>query len=303
MYTQNIGLENYDNFWSCIDSVQEELSINDKKISDLLNITENNYKSLKDENKAIDALSMANVCRHFNLDFKNLLLGNIDITTLKKHFIENNYDAMPERYTKFAESKSFTLRHILKLASSYNRDTTVLKKLQISHQKIEREDFNISVHAIADAFYMMKNDFTDSDYLKIAKMNAFYFKDSEFGKELRKSKTVRDMYERFLSVEYNLEKNWSYSIVKSCEKEIVINSYPNPELVEAYKKIDYSNIYMTKFRAYFASTLTSYLGLSDAQVKVTKSVHDGHSYCQFKINYDGLRQHPFHKSQRSYELH
>ena len=115
--------------------------------------------------------------------------------------------------------------------------------------------------------------------------NAFELGNGKFGETLRTTKNEFELFEKWMSVESLVEKNWVYRINKQGAKGIIIDSYPNPMMVDALGKSDYGNSSIDLFRAQFAAVLPKYIDRPKADVKIEKSIFSGHNFTRFAVEF------------------
>ncbi len=280
MYAQSDSLNK---IWNSLIELQNLLNLSDSFVSEVMDISLEEYSQAKALRKDLNCMAILNFCKELNLDEKLFFDSKFDKQSLIEHYSKQNDHYLNPRYTEKAYSRMFTLRNILTVARTMGKDDFVLKKLQITPFMSER-DVDVSCLLISDAFAVLRKFFHSVHYYLVGELNALEFKTSKFGQELSTAKSVQELFEKWLGMRMLFEDNWFYSIEKMNQQEIVINSYPNGELVDHFQTPDFSNIETSKFRAGFAATLPTYIGLSKAEVTLQKSVHNGDKYCQFHVD-------------------
>lgn len=280
MYTQSDSLTK---IWSSLSGVQSLLALSDQFVSEVMDMGEEDYAKAKSGRYDIDCIAILKLCKELSLDEKHFFEGTYDKQSLLEHYYKQNDFYLNPRYTEKAYSRMFTLRNILSVAQTMGKDDFLLKKLQITPFMAER-DIDVSCLLISDAFAVLRKFFHSAHYYLVGELNALEFKTSKFGQELSLAKTPQELFERWLGMRMLFEDNWFYEIEKMTQDEVVINSYPNEELVDHFKTRNFSNIETSKFRAGFAAALPTYIGLSKAIVTLGKSVHQGDKFCQFHVD-------------------
>lgn len=269
--------------WNSLVEVQTLLNLSDEFISEIMGMSTREFIESKEYRFDIDCMAILNLCKELCLDEKHFFDGSFDKKSLIEHYSKQNEHYLNSRYTDKAYSRMFTLRNILSVARTMGKDDFLLKKLQITPFMAER-DVDVSCLLISDAFAALRKFFHSAHYYLVGELNALEFRGSKFGKELSMANTPQELFERWLGMRMLFEDNWFYSIDRMNKNEVVINSYPNEELVDHFQTRAFSNLETTKFRAGFAATLPTYIGLSKADVTLSKSVHYGDSFCQFHVD-------------------
>lgn len=284
-------------FWNSISEIQGALSLSDEKLADIAGIKTRTFRSLRSKNQSIKLPQLCSICDEFDIDSLKLFRGEVDISVLKSH-MNGNHDVVPEKYLLCPNSKAFTSKRILDKIREYNPgvERSILKSLQMKKLSLLNEDFTpVSVELSSEIVKLANFVFPNELYYEWGKENAFQLKDGLFGRTLARARNVVELFEMWLHLELHIEKNWNYQIAKNDGKTVVINSYPTEEMTHFHKKISYTNIQLSWFRAGFASALPNYIGMNDADVTLTKSVHEGDDFCQFVVNIDNSRLPSLHR--------
>jgi hypothetical protein len=204
---------------------------------------------------------------------------------------------LPEKYHLGRGSKSFTLRHLIKLADKKGIKNLILKEFNISEHLISAKiDFEIPVQLVADIMDSMarKVSLYDEDFSYLADLNAFYFKDSGFGKMLRAATSPNELYENLIFVTKYLEDNWSYEISSIKNDTVLLTSHPTESLCDIYQRKDYSTLNFTRFRIAVAANLLKYIGINSVEASISRSIHLNDNCDQFSIDLSTIRQQPSH---------
>lgn len=272
-----------DKIWSSLTELQRLLRLDDLFVSEVMDMHLSDYVKAKELRLDLDCIAILKLCKELSLDEKHFFEGTYDKQSLLEHYCKQNDFYLNPRYTEKAHSRMFTLRNILSVARTMGKEDFLLKKLQVTPFMAERE-IDVSCLLISDAFAALRKFFHSAHYYLVGELNALEFKTSKFGRELSLAKTPHELFERWIGMRMLFEDNWFYSIEKMTPEEIIINSYPNEELVDHFETRNFSNIETSKFRAGFAASLPTYIGLSKAEVSIGKSVHKGDKHCQFHVD-------------------
>lgn len=270
--------------WRNILNIQDNFNLSDSEIAEICCMSHKKFLNYKSLRRPMEVPHVFNFCQHFWLDPKKFTFDEICSETLYDHE-QGNYKTVSKKYRHKAHSKIFTLQTILRLAETRGVEENLLKSLQISPKILNDPSQSISVHLLADAVQELGGHFSQGDFYRIGKLNAFALADGDFGRSLKNSRSFVELFDHWSSVVHMIEKNWSYRIKKANMREIVIESFPNEELCEEYKTKKYSNYTFTLFRAGFASALTNYIGYEDSHVHLSKSIHHDDPHCEFTIQF------------------
>lgn len=273
--------------WSGIHSIQEQLKINDHVFSQKAGMNWEKFIFCKQNNLSLPFHHLENLSHYLSISVDSLLRGEVDHRLEKTMFENLLKNHLNERYQIGEGSKTLTLRHLIKLAKNYNIHQQVMEKFSLPPILVEAKiDLEISAQLVADIVdYMCQLvTITDEDLKEIAELNAFYFKDTAFGKLLKSCQTPIEVYENLVFLTSFLENNWYYKIEKYVDGKVYLNSYPSERLTETFKRKDYSSYNFLRFRVLVTGVLMRYIGLTDAETQITKSVHRGDDYCQFLID-------------------
>lgn len=269
--------------WKSIENVQEMLSWDDYYISEILDIRLNEFIQLKSRREDIPLLGLHYLCKEIGLDEHSFLEFNYDNKTLIQQNLKANDLDIPEKYKEMAYSKMFSLKNIYNTSKCLGKNKYLLKKLQVKPAALELNK-NVSCQLISDAFKYLGKYLSPYDYNLMGYKNAILLKDSLKKIQPSKFSKMSDLFEWWLSMEYILEENWSYSIESTTDNSIKINSYPKHEFVDHFKTKAYGSNELNNARSSFASSLVSlYMNNSVGHSMTTKSVHRGDAYCQFTI--------------------
>lgn len=280
-------------FWKNLSLLQEATGLTTSFVAKNLGLNEAKFVFYKNNNLIVPFNRVKNLSAKLGLSVDTFWENQLSEQQLRNAIKINSKSRIPIPYQLGNGSRSFTARHILKVAKKYGIYEDVLKTFGLSELSFEhRVDFNISVQLASDIieFIASKVNLTDEDYSEMSFYNAIYFKNSAFGKELSSSQDVIEMYEHFLSVVNRVEENWHYKIESADHNKLLLNSYPREKMIDTYKKDDYSSFTFLKFRASMAAHLTKYIGIYGTKGTITKSIHHGDSYCQVEFDYSDVRQ-------------
>jgi hypothetical protein len=272
--------------------IQEAVGLDEKFIARELGLTTSKFIFHKHNKLSVPFNGVKSLSKKMGISLNSLLVSELNPSLLKEAIKINWNSRIPKKYQIGDGSRSFTIRHILSVAKHYGVQQEILSHFSLDEISFENKiDFSISVQLASDMLQDLSTrvNLTEQDYTHMSLANAMYFKDSVFGKELSESRSLSDMYERFLQVVNHVEENWEYEMQFADKHKIVINSFSTNKQTECFKRRDYSSYTFTKFRASMGAHLTRYLGWDGARTKITKSVHNGDGHCQFEIDISNLR--------------
>lgn len=279
-------------FWANIKVIQEALGANEHSVAEVLGLNSAKFVFFKNNGLSVPFANVTHFSDKIGISADALLQSTLIPKQLREAMAINWSSRIPEKYLTGLGSKSFTIRHILKIAGRYGILNETCAHFGIQKFAFESTiDFPVSVQLASDMlqFIASKVALSNEEYSQLGLLNSQYFKNTEFGEYLSKASDITELYERFLNVVNNLEENWFYKIQYADGEKVIINSYPADKLADAYKRRDYSSLTFTKFRSHVGAHLTRYIGLEGAEPTVTKSIHHGDSYCQFNISFKNLK--------------
>ncbi len=272
---------NTDKTWKSIERLQNALNINDNIVSSILGISAQNFRSKRTKKQPLNIYNVLDLSRHFNIDEYELFKNTFDVKTIKDQLLGKT--VLREKYLSGQNTSSFVLENIMKYAKSRKIGHIIRNRLQIVPGQIDKMD-SVSCLMIKDAHEVLRYYLNDKDYDSLGAENAFYLKDTEFGKALSGSKDIFDLFERCETLSNNIETAWKHKIVKMNKNKILINSYPTEQILDTMKDITFSNTYVEKVRAGFLSNLSEYIELKPTPTKIKKSYFKNHSFSQYEVN-------------------
>lgn len=275
----------FNNFWKNIQIIQEALGIPDAQLAQTMLLSKEHYLKAKKLKQDISISSIDHFINEFDLSLELILGKKIKPDLLQDHFFNINSSVIPQEYLEPAYSAFFTFKNLLEISHFQNCHKRVLRTLQIGNNYSNAEIKTISIKAIHDSCSVMESSFHMDDFKFVGKLNAMELKDQEYGRVLKSSRNLPELFEKMLQVEGLIEKNWHYRIEKLNTSKIVINSYPNQELEEHYKRKDYFSHAVNSIRLGFCEAIPSYINQSNAKAQMLKSVLDNDSHCQFEIDF------------------
>jgi hypothetical protein len=285
-------LKSDDLLWANINLIQDSIGLNEAFIAKELGLNTQKFLFHKINHLSVPFHGVKNLSNKMGLSLEAILQKELDPHQLQSAAKLNGSARIPHTYQLGDGSKSFTVRHILKTAKRFGIYEDVCRQFGLDETSFEHKvDFALSVQLASDIlqYIASKVHLTESDYSEMSLANAFYFKDSDFGKELSLSRGITEMYDKFLDVISHVEENWKYKIQFADKNYILLNSYPTDKLSDLYKRENYSSYTFTKFRAHMGAHLTKYQGLTGAVPTIRKSIHNGDDYCQFKFDLTNLK--------------
>ena len=280
-------------FWKGLNLVQGNLNISDLTLSQKAELNWQKFSFCKKNNLGLPFYSLEKLSLYLKIPLDKLIKGEISHELTPQLIQSEILRNLPEKYQIGRGSKSFTLRHLLKLADRHHLRQEVLSEFNIMENLIEAKvDFEIPVQLVADVidFIASKVTLREQDFDYLASLNAFYFKDSAFGKLLRSATKPHELYENLIFVTRYLEENWSYEISSIKNDQLLLTSHPNESLTEIYKRKDYSSLNFTRFRIAVATNLLQYIGIGSVKSNITKSIHEGNDCDQFMIDLKTIKQ-------------
>lgn len=271
--------------WGTLSQIQASLNISDIQISQILNITTDQYQARREKGSDLPAMSLFHLADELALNFEDLIQQNFDFDILKKNYCQD-LTTLPANYTRCAFSRIFTLNNILNQAEVHGKAQEVLRAIQLNRSHLSNEYASISIAVIEKAINKASRYFNQDDYDEMGERNIMKNKDNFFGQELRKTTYYQELYEvLFERLSIFVEKNFIYKIEKSTPDHIIVNWLPNPELVEEFKTMHFTTQIMTKFRQAVIEAAALYIGKQKATLINIKSMDHGDLHYQWRVDF------------------
>lgn len=284
------GILSTSKLWDTIGGIQSSLQLTDERLAQILNISQEQLLTRRENGQDLPAMSLFLLADELELNFEDLIQQNFDVNVLKKQYFEDDYE-FSNFFNRGANSRIFTLTNILKQAEVHGKIDGALKHAQLKGHHFENEYGNVSVRLIVKVIDYLKKTFRQEDFEEMGMRNILQNKNNHFGQTLTQCKNQQQLYETaFLQFTPFIEKNFTYEVLSLKSNSITVNCRPNPELVETYKILDYTSPTFSDFRKNVITSLPIYLGYGKAKIDTIRSLHDGDSHFQWKIDFSQIKQ-------------
>lgn len=271
--------------WGTINEIQSKLDLTDDHLSQILNITSEQFILRREKGSDLPAMSLFLLADELALNFEDLIQKNFDFDLLRKNY-SHDFDALPASYLRCAFSRIFTLNNILKQAEIHGKAKEVLRAIQLNRSHLNSEYASISITVIEKAINKVSRYFTKEDYDEMGTRNMMKNRDNFFGKTLLATNTYQELYEAlFDRLVVVLDTNFIYQVVKSTPEYLIVNWVPNPELVEELKTSNFTTQAMTQFRQCSAEGAALYIGQQKSTLTNLKSLDRGDLYYQWRVDF------------------
>lgn len=192
------------------------------------------YKKYSQDYSKIPLSLVSKIGNKVDLDEEVLLKGGYDFDCLSDKLI-NNEASLPQRYKLYSYSKLDTIRNVLSIlekSSPYFVDF-LKKRLQIKDLIETKNSMNIGPLLLQDIMsYMGKWKFNLDSFKCLGRKSGEQYLDVLLH-DARDSYSLAQIYEYAIEkVDSEVEKNFSYKIIKKNVSSITISAKPRRELIE-----------------------------------------------------------------------
>lgn len=280
-------------FWDGLRFIQNDLSIKDSSFAAESEISFEKFQFLKNNEIELPVYNLMKLSRSLNIPLDKLASGDVSAHLNRASLFHQWKQKIDDKYQTNEGSRSFSLRHVLQIAKKYHIYQKTLDHFRLPSYFFDSHvDYNVSVQIVIDMldFVCANAPVSDQDFLRIGHQNAFYFKNSAFGKLLSSSRNSIEVYENLFFVSRYIEENWCYTITKAKDNKIILTSSPTDKLLDVYKTRYYSSENFTRLRASVIGQFGMYIGIQGSKTYVTKSMRNGDSCYEFIIDNSQARQ-------------
>lgn len=279
--------------WPVLNRIQKCLGIDDRKMADLVRLTEKEMVKMRAKERDISPRAAFYLADALNIGFEAIVTGRMDYIALAQQFL-GNHSYIPERYLQGAHSKRRTVINILDYIKENlggEQRWRTLQQFQMTESMFEDPDAPINLRFSVDICDMLLNRHrTHQTLFEIGQHSVRTNKNSEMGQSLQKARNVREVYEMMFSgiSERYIENNFTWKIDSFSTEECLISGYPNEEIVNAIgKKYVYASSGMW-IREGFIASIPEYIGMESAKIKRVRCVSRMDSKVTFLVNLELL---------------
>jgi hypothetical protein len=277
-------------FWKTIEKLRRTAGLKHSDIAELLMISDRHYQTRHDLKRPPHVHGVLSLTRHFDLDPRKLLQGNVDWLVLEKR-LKGDVDAIPDRYSVAAYSRRRTSIHALSylertMGKTYVYD--VLRKFDLTEAAFSNPDAYINIQFMTDLCdYLEKLGTTKEQFITMGYESARVNKNIGFSRNILEGLKVKDVYGFLVG---NLlgyfEKNCGYSLDSLKETHCVVHAKPNEEVANALKTNKLGSFATCQVKSGVGASFPMSFGLPPATVRETRCIHNGDPYCAFAFNFE-----------------
>lgn len=216
------------------------LLLNEQDLSKLMDISMDDIHGIFSRSKAVTPRALFLLARELNVNEENLLLGEIDFSSLVQHRA-GNLQALPERYLIPSEqlSRARGIQVIFEYLSKLHGKTyakSIFERLQIHSATFENLDGYVSSRIGQDLLNQLINDGFDENHIRSIGTMTLLVNADNIGRILRTKKTPKDLYgtihEEVISPYY--DRAFSYGLETLTDHMCLISATPKEEALSAF---------------------------------------------------------------------
>lgn len=279
--------------WPTLNQIQKRLGLSDSRMAELLLLSDKTFLSMRGRNKDISVRAAFHLSDVLNVSFESLVDGDIDYVTMAQQFWGNE-QYIPEKYLKGANSKRRTAINLLNYIEDHlgwEQRWRILQRFQMSEAMFKEPDEPINLRFSLDICdWLLKYHRTPEVLFRMGQYSLRTNKDSVMGKELRKARNLREVYELMFSgvAEKYVEKNFIWKVESFLSSECLISGAPTPEAMELIGKGYVCAPSGMWIREGFISAIPGYIGYDSASVERLSCVSNGDPQVKFRVDFSSL---------------
>jgi hypothetical protein len=250
--------------WSVVNSLIYDYKIDKELIFKGLEQTDLNTIS------AVDLILIAN---NLNVDAENLFTGKIHREEVVKQLSSGHNCTKPNHFMEKAYSSTTSLSSLLNKAEKFGKKDYLLKKLQVNENYLD-DHKPISVLACRDALNAMNGLFGLKEITEIGKQNAQKFCAGNFGAAMVGTTKQNAAIDSFVENSHLIEKNWNYKIVRTGNKQVILESVETQEMLEHLQGEVFSTIELNTWRWSFLEEVIQTFSNKHVTCKQVSSIGD-----------------------------
>jgi len=290
------GRKRIPNTWAVVERIRRTLKLSDAEIADMLLITPDDLKNLKERGKDISANRIFSLAERLNLGFDTIMSGQIDYQALHQHF-SGNKTYLPERYQKAALSRRRTTLFILNYIEKnygWRERLSILHHFQLNEAIFANPDEPISFQFASDLCeFLYRYKLGEAGLAQIGVESFLSANTVQVKQELADCSSVGEIYERMCStlIHKYFERNFIYRVVKMDHERCTVSATPNSQLIEMLgSKSIVGNPATAIVRRGIAAAYPAILGLPTASVHQSACVYQGDREIRYEIDFSRAKR-------------
>ncbi len=271
--------------WKNINELQERANISDGEMSDVCNISRQQYRTRRTTGKDLDFHNVCHLADSFNFGLTKFSRNDIDVETAAR-FYHGELKLAPSKYLVGAASKARSINNILDYIGDYygqDRRQDALRHIQCTEQFFENGDAPINV-LLSQEICDFAHRLTDRSIFGIGLQSADTLEESKVGKLLKSYNNSQEMFQGLMLDHVDMiEANNIYTVHHSSKRKTILRSQLNPNICDTLKVKSFGNKAMSDYRAGVMASLTRFQSGDYAKVEQTKCIYQGDSFSEFVI--------------------
>jgi transcriptional regulator with XRE-family HTH domain len=273
-----------------LERTRHAISMSLKDWADLLGVRSSDYEEIRKGRQDVSLSALIELAKQLDLSLERLMDGGLDFQAITaRHLGERAY--IPEKYTIAALSRRWSSVNYLKYVEDFmgwRLRHEALSYLQVPETVFMDPDGLINVRFITDLFnYLNARGVNKNQFYTIGAYSVVTYQDAPVGKEVRKVRSILELYQKFLEelIPLHLEKNCKYRLLNLTSTSCLIEVIETPGLAEALGMRKLGSEYFCQAKVGLTASLPGYLGLPFAESREVSCAHLGDSACRFEVDF------------------
>lgn len=242
----------------------------------------------KSQPKKLPIRALSDLCQKLNLSLECVFEGRVDYDVLFNQYY-GNLNVLPQRYTKFANSKARTIKIITDYCRSNIGDhfqRQVFRYFQISEKFIQNENNQINLNLVRDLLaYVKRYQGDENIYYNMGLSSVSAFAQSPAGPTLSVQKKISGLFQcMFEDLIHHIELNCDYRISKLGTEKIVLDVIPKRDIQDALATKRPGSWEICQYKKGIISSLPLHISWPRSEVEKTKCIHRGDARCTYEVN-------------------
>lgn len=276
-------------FWDNLNEIQAMLALKDSELSELFELSFEEFSLLKLNNKSIELQRMDVFLDRIGMDLDSFFEGKFEKNQLQ-NFYYGPIDHLPARYNFAKFSKARTIINCLayiEIKYGIEFKNSIVRSLNIDIRFFEDPERVMNTRLLRDLCATLKKyGLTDQDFLAMGRMSYHTNREGKLGAILRTHRNMGDLMEDMCeNYSSYFDQNFDYFITGKDKGEIFIGFRPTEHALEylRYNEMVTNQVCFTKQGVF--ETFPRYLDYENSIVEKTKCMLEGNSYYEYKIYY------------------
>lgn len=278
--------------------LSENLNISLTDLCDLAEVSTNSKSRIIQDFKKIPLVNLLKLSDSLEVDFDQMINGQLDYTSLKEHY-QGNFNYIRDRYQTYKKSKASTIHNFFTYASSHLPDfylDKIMKRLQIKKESLQDPNMDVSGLLLMDLF---------KELAPYSKDKSCFF---EIGRSLCRAhikhvlKTIqneafnpKDVFEGFIeNIHSRVEYNMEYKILNSSNKSLIVMANTRNETLDTLKTLNFANEHHYQNIMGYYSEISSLIFKAKPRITKLKSWKGANAELIFELEHPQLKKSQSH---------